>query len=77
MPASAATAPVSTNSTSLVRLTRTPENRAASSLAPTANTALPNELACSSTANTTASTANSRIGYGRLVPGTGVVPNWV
>ena len=49
-PASAATAPESTNSGSLMRLTRRPEKNAASSLAPIAKTERPNGVKCRSTA---------------------------
>jgi 2-polyprenyl-3-methyl-5-hydroxy-6-metoxy-1,4-benzoquinol methylase len=49
-------------------LTRRPENRAASSLAPIAKIVRPNGVACSSTPNTTARTANSTMVFGMAVP---------
>src|SRR3954447_11342328 len=67
-PASAATAPESTNSASLMRLTRSPEKNAASSLAPIAETERPNGVKCRRTANSTASIANSAITFGTGVP---------
>src|SRR3954468_17294738 len=68
MPASAATAPESTNSASLMRFTRRPEKNAASSFAPMAKTARPNGVKCRSTANSTARIANSTITLGTAVP---------
>src|SRR3954469_14210706 len=67
-PASAATAPERTNSRSLIRLTRRPEKNAASSLAPIAKTERPNGVKCSSTAKSTARTANSTMTFGTAVP---------
>src|SRR3954462_12606525 len=67
-PASAATAPESTNSASLMRLTRSPEKNAASSLAPIAKTERPNGVKCSSTANSAARIANSTMTFGTAVP---------
>src|SRR6266540_1093595 len=56
------TAPLSTNRMSFARLTRTPEKNAVSWFAPIANTARPNGVAWSRTANSTASTAYRAIG---------------
>lgn len=68
-----ANSPVTTNSSSLIRLTRIPAKYAASSWAPIANSARPRPVACSTIAVSTARTANSRTGYVRKVPGTVVV----
>src|SRR3954470_3179400 len=67
-PARPATAPESTNSVVLIRLTRSPAKYAASWLAPIANTERPNGVACSRTPNPTPSTANSTIVSGMNVP---------
>src|SRR3954454_7295921 len=67
-PASAATAPESTNSASLMRLTRRPEKNAASSLAPIAKTERPKGVKCSSTAKRTARIANRTMTFGTAVP---------
>src|SRR4051812_36560281 len=67
-PASAATAPQTTNRISLMRLTRRPEKNAASSLAPIAKTERPKGVKCSSTANSTARIAHSTITFGTAVP---------
>src|SRR4051794_8524774 len=69
-PARPATAPDMTNSQSLMRLTRTPEKRAASSLAPMAKTLRPKPVACRSTPKAIASAANRTIVLGIAVPPT-------
>ena len=67
-PASAEIAPVTTNSQNLMRFTRTPLNRAASSLAPMAKMERPIPVKCSTTPKMTASTMNTTNGFGIWVP---------